>query len=419
MLKMSFRCGSSVKLLVIDLRNKERYIVNLGRPTLFDLKVALSSYNSTEHTKLFVKRNEKIFVITCDRCVEELGGYTSEEIMYLETDTSTRTTIDLCKYQMSRDELPVTIQPKLKSDLRKNGYLIISLSESDYNVFHCFVEAMKDFTSNCPDSYKNTYGIRSIGGMSTQPEFGYRKTNLQKEYFVCRDLTKLQSGKTSILKYPSKHFEECAMNYINAMKSITKKLLRSILISLSIKEEYLEEVLNHCGNSADSLNTLGFASMSEIFRYDCKGYIPSSDSGGGGGGEGNLRMPCGDHVDVSLLTVIPKCIGTPGLEVFDWEQGWISIEKELKTNECVVMAGEMLNRLTCGNVTPTSHRVVIETDSNNERYSAVYELLPDPSYLIDCVKLFGASVSQEQYKIVETSCDYISRISQNLVSVNK
>lgn len=137
-------------------------------------------------------------------------------------------------------------------------------------------------------------------------------------------------------------------------------------------------------------------------------------------------MPCGDHRDVSLLTIIPKCQGPPGLEIYDWQGninntggGWIKVEQQSRSNECIVLAGELLHRLTAGMICPTSHRVTVKLNCTEDRISSPCELLLHPLYTFNCSKLFPFNEISKEYSVLETSRDYISRTSQTLVSVNK
>ena len=206
--------------------------------------------------------------------------------------------------------------------------------------------------------------------------------------------------------------------------------------------------MNGLSFPSDSIDTFGFTDMMEIFRYkgdapilpyQClwhpskpwlstpENLFPESVSREAPKmDEKRFRIPCGDHRDVALFTIIPKCRGPSGLEVYDWEGGWTNVEEQIEDGECIVLAGELLHRLTAGKICPTSHRVIIEVTSGEssesgegDRYSSPCELLLNPLYKIDCQKLFPNEKISENFKCIETSQDYISQTSQKLVSVNK
>ena len=430
---MSFRSGPSIKLIVHDLNRYTINVVYVAWANLFGLEVALqylgiSVYNDTV---LFVKRNKRLFVIQSNRDVEELGGRLGEEKLYV----SSKNTIDLTgilplsKYQIVRSDIPARLEwwqtfivssgdilsngKQIVHHLKKNGYFRIMLSDIEMKIINDLFSEMKQF-SDLPLDKKREYSHESIGSDLTQPQFGYRETQLHKQYFVCRQIA---DGLRGILKYSNESFEKAALEYIrgpNGIGLIAKYVLTAILFELGLDRYQVRNIIDGTLQTAQSLGTLGFTSTVEVFKYDCTGYAD---------GEHTFRIPCGEHSDVSLLTLIPKCLGSSGLEIFDWEYGWVNAEIGSFKNECIVFPGELLYRLTAGEFSPTSHRVVVDTskqsDNHKYRYSAPFEILLDPLYKIDCESMFEDITISPEFKKVETSQDYISRISQKLVSVNK
>jgi isopenicillin N synthase-like dioxygenase len=207
------------------------------------------------------------------------------------------------------------------------------------------------------------------------------------------------------------------MDWFETIGNITQMITKSILIDgVQCDPRIVEHIINESLLPVDSFDSLGFTSMMEVFRYNCLGTL------------GTFRVPCGDHRDIALLTVIPKCVGPSGLEIFNWKGYWERAEENSNELDCIVMAGELLHRLTAGKITPTSHRVVVPLTSSEDtkcetyiyidRFSCPFELLLHPYQVIDCNSLFKNEVSSE-YRKLETAQDYISRTSQKLVSVNK
>lgn len=150
---------------------------------------------------------------------------------------------------------------------------------------------------------------------------------------------------------------------------IAQNILLEILSNLNADADEINLLLKNTLTPVTNTNLIGFASMMEVFKYNCTG--PS----------GKFRIPCGDHRDVSLLTLIPKCRGPSGLEVFNWNGFWDKTEEKSDESDCVVLAGELLHRLTAGKISPTSHRVVVTTNDvrcDHElaaRFSCPMELL--------------------------------------------
>lgn len=439
---MSFRYGPIVRCLVYNLDDDSKKYIELKKPTFFDLIIALQIENTA--TNIFVKRRNKLFAIQTNRDVEEIGAATGEEVMYL----SSKDTLDaldaldaldlldiailpLSRYQFHRSDIPVKIDVYgdciissnranimekggiIFEGIRTHGFLRVRLDKTECITLKKIFEEIKWFTEQ-NRAIKDRYSYQSIGSDSTQPQFGYRQTDLSKQYFVCRKLSDKLKTEFDI-KYPSETFETCVAEYMDMMGDITKHILSALLFEIGYDRYHVRNILEGSLSPAQSLSTLGFTSMTELFRYDCSGYVDD---------ENNLRMPCGDHQDVSLFTIIPAAQGTGGLEIFDWKREWLRVEEHMQIfpNECIVFPGELLQRLTAGIINATPHRVVVKVGPEcKDRISCPFELLLRPDYIIDCNTLLFNTQTQitTDYRKTETAQDYISRISQNLVSVNK
>lgn len=459
---MSFRSGPIIKLLAINVDSNDsndsndKKVITLQRPSIFHLTIALvdsgiigstgsKSVGSTESRnggikcdpQFFVKRRDKLFNVVCDRDVEELGNTRGEECLYITNRKEIPVIVRLSQYQLTRNDVFVHTKTNtivsIKSNeihrknhakdvltaLKTEGFFRIQLNENEMNTVTQVFDVMRKFTKQSLREKLN-HTTQSIGSM--QPPFGYRQTKLNKEYFVCR---KIPKGCEDILQFPNVAFQDAVMTYVEMMGKITQNILKTVLDELGCDEETVDALLKDTLKPGDSLKTLGFTSMTELFRYNCEGYAD---------GEYRYRVPCGDHQDVSLFTVIPKCLGPCGLEVFNWKGYWEAAESNSKSNECIVFGGELLHRITAGKISPASHRVVVpvvpehrtESDEDCDRFSCPFELLLHPMYTIDCEKLFPHKSPKspkmritQTFKPTETSQDYISRISQKLVSVNK
>ena len=428
--------------LVIKHENKEK-TGTLKTPTIFDLKIVIANINITALSdyEITVKRNNRLYSVQTDRDIEELGGKTGEELIYvtkrrscgklfppLSTATFTKDELGIgvaisTMSTMSVKELIVLPNERDKcgiecvSALETNGHFRLRLTKEERKCVTTVMEAMETFT-NLQMEEKNKYACSSIGSM--QPPFGYRSTTLHKEYFVCRKVSKELK---EMLKYPSDVFEKVVMDALNTVNNISKMLFKCVMSSLGANDVEMQALLNGLLVEAETLKTLGFTDMMESFRYNCRREDEREDEKGERGDENcdQYRIPCGDHRDVSLLTILPKCIGPSGLEIYNWKEGkWIAAEAESSELDCIVIAGELLHRVTAGKICPTSHRVIVKLNDNNcDRYSTPCELLLNPLYKIDCQKLFPNDTLLNDFKVVETSQDYISRTSQKLVSVNK
>ena len=73
-----------------------------------------------------------------------------------------------------------------------------------------------------------------------------------------------------------------------------------------------------------------------------------------------FSLPCEPHTDSGLLTIIPQCLGEPGLECLSKKLGTFVCVEELfldKKNVCTVLAGETLAALSRGKISGTVHQV--------------------------------------------------------------
>lgn len=412
---MSFRYGSHVIIYIPVAGNLKSFC--LKRPTMFDLRIGITCIMGhdldMDKYSIVSYRNNKVYIIEHDRDVEEIGGSKGHENIYImekfhepnEGNYLRNVELNKCEFHYASNKIAIFEKElSILNNFKRYGYHIIKLTADQMacvrNMYNMFYEFCKR-----PLIDKYSYSYASL--KNTQPQFGYKKTELRKEYFVCRQVPEQL---TKELQYPNEEFEKLVLQTFNMYARLSQELIVKILYELQIDQQKIEEVLCNILSPASTLATFGFSCMMEVFRYDCEG------------ASNTYRIPCGDHRDASLLTLIPKCMGPPGLEVFNWDlDGWERIEEKTSTNECIVLAGELLHRLSAGAVTPTSHRVVIEQFPEKEtaRFSCPFEIMLNPTYIIDCKELFPKKEISKEFEIEETSPDYISRVSQHLVSVNK
>lgn len=98
------------------------------------------------------------------------------------------------------------------------------------------------------------------------------------------------------------------------------------------------------------------------------------------------------HSDVSLVTIIPRCIGQSGLFVFDWQlQQWIDFETDAPDNYAVVFGGESLSRLSNHYFLPGMHEVSHVVGS---RYSCPFQLLARRDAVFDYDQLDSKIVGE-------------------------
>jgi hypothetical protein len=155
---------------------------------------------------------------------------------------------------------------------------------------------------------------------------------------------------------------------------------------------------------------------------------------------------------VSVLTAIPRARGAPGLQIYDFAANdgrgsWVRMEGGDDVGEdvddggsgaVVLMAGEMLQRLTNNIIVATQHRVVLDapaaaaTNGNGDavaanaspRMSMPFELFLNPSSTIDYNVLWPSASPEQRARwnpdcaVVERPHEFIARSSKGLISVN-
>ena len=107
---MSFRSGPSIKLIVNDLVAYTIKVVNLNQTSVFGLNIVLHDVGIiiSDDSILFVKRNDRLFIIISNRDIEELGSHSGEEKLYVSSKNNLNLddVMSLSKYQMGRKRNP-------------------------------------------------------------------------------------------------------------------------------------------------------------------------------------------------------------------------------------------------------------------------------------------------------------------------
>lgn len=134
------------------------------------------------------------------------------------------------------------------------------------------------------------------------PYFGYRNVpSMHKQFFVFRN--------TELLPLPRE---------LVPLKEAFGHLID--LLSDCMKAMVPECDLGDCRRCIEQLPQLRHSSFLEIFRYECSSDQQQAND--------RVRVACAEHRDTSLLTLVPRARGAPGLEGFDWEHGWRRLETE-------------------------------------------------------------------------------------------
>jgi isopenicillin N synthase-like dioxygenase len=280
----------------------------------------------------------------------------------------------------------------------------------------------------------------STANSNYQHKIGYGKPSTAfKEYFIHRNLMfPSYSLKQQQVYFGSSlpHFKHNVDAFFHYCQMISKMVATCVLTYLGLKKDQIKTLLTKSSEPVSpSSSDVAFHSMMECFKYQIPTFKVASNTS-------KTFVACAEHGDVSLLTCIPQCHGTAGLQIMSWKNGfWNQVEKSfdcLNSNptDMIVFPGEQMQRISNGFISPSQHRVFFLLDqpsSNNDnktennslnevRYSFPFELLLSPDSKIDCKTWLDETIVgpiSETYSKIETVKEAVMTISKNLISVNK
>jgi len=204
--------------------------------------------------------------------------------------------------------------------------------------------------------------------MPENKDVGYINMKRVKEFYQMRYSN---SSTTVWPDYPN-NFKEVAHKYYDTMFQITRTCLSTLARGIKVDEERFLSLLDAEESRADKENYHS-ATLFRYFHYKNK---KSCD-----------EEPCKTHTDIGMLTVIPATEAHQLLLLNSETFEWISVEKYCKPGvECVVFAGEMLERLTAYYYRAIIHRVGPPLVPQ-KRYSLVWLCRARPDAVLDCVGL--------------------------------
>jgi len=349
----------------------------------------------------------------------------------------------------------------LRTTLATQGFLRVRLSRDQMVLLTRLQEQQRAYFA-LPDHVKRAHSLPRASGVAGnyQPPFGYTaSSSCRKEYFVVRQPVpdpdqQLQAEprshasvfdpKAAPETMPSaSSFSSSSPKFVNQLPSdmapelrdsvwpafrmlgeVCQQILRMVLASLDIPSSEIEVLLRETMAPSKTLHEFGHTSSLELFRYHAR-----SAEGGAPGGDAAAAaaLPCSIHTDASLLTLVPRCNGPAGLEIFNWSgNAWQAVEAQSGgADECIVFAGDMLSRILNGSIMAAQHRVVFSS-TTEDRYSMPFELFLAPRYEIDCARLLAHSWPHLDNKTLLKACAPVESaqiascaFSQGLVSVNR
>lgn len=234
-----------------------------------------------------------------------------------------------------------------------------------------------------------------------------------KEYFIHRNVDVKLYETNSIPLHSS------LSKFFNYQTLLSSSVAYCVLQYLGMSWKLAQSLLLKCDERVRNVQDIGYYSMMECFRYQSPSSVVAED-------RDKVFVGCAEHSDISLLTCIPQCFGTPGLEIMAWKTdsnattNWYKVETHV--NQSVVFPGEQMFRISNGFIAPTVHRVFLSPSQDKFRYSFPYELMMSPDTVVNCKAWLNSDIVgaiSETFSKIESVKEIVSNISSNLISVNK
>lgn len=230
---------------------------------------------------------------------------------------------------------------------------------SDDLVADLYEEIKKFF--NLPQSVKDTYEIRGIGGQRGYTSFGKehakgRKVGDLKEFwhfgqYVEDDpvLEEEYPDNVSVKELPK--FNEVGKETYKMLEKTAKYVLRALALHLNLEETYFDEYIKN-GNSI--LRPIHYPPITE---------------------EPKNAERAAAHGDINLITLLMGSHGR-GLQVKNHKGEWI--DAIARPEELMINVGDMLSRLTNNQLKSTVHKVVNPPKEawGSSRYSIPFFMHP-------------------------------------------
>lgn len=233
---------------------------------------------------------------------------------------------------------------------QETGFVIIKNSGISKELVDNMYSSMYNFF-NLQNEIKMQYHYKNVCG-----QYGYTPLGQEhaKESIIPDNKEFIQFKNNSpVIPYFDgitdifKNFENCAT-----------KILSAIAIYLDLPINYFEDMLID-GES--------------VLR--CLHYPPTNNPD---------SIRASEHEDINLITLLVGASAT-GLQILTKNNEWIAITPPSDT--IVVNIGDMLQRLTNGNLKSTTHRVISDIESiNKSRYSMPFFMHPNSKTSLNCIK---------------------------------
>jgi isopenicillin N synthase-like dioxygenase len=267
------------------------------------------------------------------------------------------------------DRNPDSFAQELGRSFEDYGFAVIADHGIPDDLIHRAEEKAKAFFA-LPDEVKRKYLIEGGGGARGYTPFGIetakgaRAHDLKEFWHVGRDLAEghrfADHMPPNVWPKDVESFESTFKELYAAFDEAGLKILRAIARYLKIDEDYFIDTVRD-GNS-----------VMRLLHYP-----PIT-------GEPGSHVRAGAHEDINTITLL---LGAEeaGLELLTKDGRWIPVSP--KPGELVVNIGDMLQRLTNGQLRSTSHRVVNPPRERwgHSRYSMPFFLHFRSDFLIEAL----------------------------------
>ena len=252
----------------------------------------------------------------------------------------------------------------LGNSLAEIGFVLVSnrgVTEALRN--ELFSASQKFF--ELPDVVKAQYefpelaGQRGYIGKFKETAKGFKNPDMKEFYHIGQPVHKSIDSEYSPNIWPTEvpELKEISLRVYQTFEETGRKLLQAIALYLDLSEDFFNEKI-HSGNSI--LRLLHYFPVKDISK------VPP----------GSVRAAA--HEDINLITLLMGG-SAEGLQAKTKAGQWIDVNP--LSDQIVVNIGDMLQRLTNGQLVSTSHRVINKNLllMKKSRYSTPFFLHPVPS----------------------------------------
>jgi len=265
---------------------------------------------------------------------------------------------------------PAGFAQALGRSFRETGFAVITDHPIPQDVISANLTATKAFFALPPD-IKHSYYSESLGGQrgytpfGTENAKGRKAADLKEFWHTGRDIPESSPYAAFMPATPNvqhiKGFDHATRALYQAFDLFGRDILKAIAIHLDQDSEYFETRVNH-GNS-----------ILRLLHYPAQDK-PAPD--------GTVRAAA--HEDINVITLL---LGAEeaGLQVQHKSGDWLSVNPP--PGALVINCGDMLQRLTAGQLPSTTHRVLNPTPERAHlpRYSTPFFLHFNPDFLIEAL----------------------------------